>query len=59
MSGMADHGYNPGQPVNDTGDLATDLLNTGKDVGTIGKVETGQVPAVNAPGDDDAIGDDH
>jgi hypothetical protein len=49
MSGLADHEYNPGQPMNDTGDLATDLLNTGKDVGSIGGVETGRYPAVNEP----------
>lgn len=52
MSRMSDHDYNPTQPMNDSGDLATDLLNTVKDVGTNGGVETGQYSAI---GDDDDV----
>lgn len=46
---MADHQYDPSQPMNDTGDLFTDLANTVKDSFTNGGVEVGRVPAVNEP----------
>ena len=56
---LADHGYDSSQPMADSGDLLTDLLNTGKDVGTIGGVETGDYDAVNSPDGflDDGFGD--
>jgi hypothetical protein len=47
--------YNPHSPMEDTGDLFTDLANNVLDIGTVGGVEYGDVRAVNAP--DDAPGD--
>lgn len=46
---MPDRGYDPNQPMADTGDLFTDLINSFLDVFTNGGVETGDTPAVNSP----------